>query len=41
MIGSNLCDYSDVCILVSGIITIIGVWDNANTKRAEEIKIKE
>ena len=41
MISSSFCDYSDVYILVSGTITIIGVWDNDNTKRVEEIKIKE
>ena len=36
MARSNLCDYSDVYILVSGAITITGGGDNDAKKRADE-----
>ena len=38
IIRSNLCDYSDAYILVSGTITIDGSGDNIAAKRSEEIK---
>ena len=37
MIRSNVCNYSDAYILVSGTITIDGEGDNDATKRANEI----
>ena len=37
MIRSNVCNYSDAYILVSGTITIDGEGDNDATKRADEI----
>ena len=36
MIRSNLGDYSDAYVLVSGTIAIIGGGDNDITKRADE-----
>ena len=36
MITSNLCDYSDAYILVSGTITITGEGDNDAEKRADK-----
>ena len=35
MSRSNLCDYSDSCILVNGTITITGVGDNDNARQAD------
>ena len=35
MLISNLCDYSDSCILVNGTITITGVGDNDNARQAD------
>ena len=37
MIRSNVCNYSDAYILVSGTVTIDGEGDNDATKRANEI----
>ena len=37
MIRSNLCDYKDAYILVSGTVTITGAGADDTTKRAEEI----
>ena len=34
---SDLCDYSDACILVSGTITIIGAGYDDNVKKTNEI----
>ena len=36
MIRSDLCDYSDAYILVSGTITITGAGDDDNAKRTDE-----
>ena len=36
MLKSSLCDYSDVYILVSGIITIHGTRANDNAKRLDK-----
>ena len=36
MVRSNLCDYSDAYIPVSGIITITGEGDSDAKKRADE-----
>ena len=36
MIRSDLCDYSDAYILVSGSITITGAGDDDNAKRTDE-----
>ena len=33
---SSLCDYSDACILVKGIIKITGEGDNAAARQADE-----
>ena len=37
MIRSDLYDYSDAYILVSGIITITGEIDNDNAKRVDKV----
>ena len=36
MIRSDLCDYSDTYILVSGTIKVTGAGDDDNAKRADE-----
>ena len=36
MIRSDLCDYSDAYILVSGTITITGAGDDDNAKRTNK-----
>ena len=36
MLTTNLFNYSDVYILVSGTIIIIGAWDNAVARRLDE-----
>ena len=36
MIRSDLCDYSDACILVSGAITINEAGGDDNAKRSDE-----
>ena len=38
MIRSELCDYSDAYILVSGTITITGAGDDNNSKRTDKRK---
>ena len=37
MLKSNLCDYIDAYILVSGTITTTGAGEDDNTKRSDEI----
>ena len=36
MLRSDLCDYADAYTLVKGRITITGVGDNADSRRADE-----
>ena len=36
MLRHNLCDYTDVCILVKGTIKITGAGDDDTTKRLDE-----
>ena len=36
VIRSNLCDYSDTYIHVSGTMTVTGAWDNDNEKETDE-----
>ena len=36
MLGSNLCDYADACILVKGNVTVTGVGDDDAAKQVDE-----
>ena len=36
VVRSNLCDYSDAYIHVSGTMIVTGVWDDDNEKRTDE-----
>ena len=36
VVKSNLCDYSDAYIYVSGTMIVTGAWDDDNEKRTDE-----
>ena len=36
MLKSNLCDYSDACLLVKGKITVTGAGNNETDRQADE-----
>ena len=38
MVKSSLCDYSDVYVLVKGVVTVVGVGATAAARQIEMIK---